>query len=119
MKSIDPTMLARLRSLQAQRDRCAAAIGAAYVEFELAKARLLAESKQDMLPRMGAALVEFEAVRLREMNKVTASSARQKEVGDAALRDVGIDPNDPRTHTIDLESGRVMVLIDGRWVNEE
>lgn len=120
MRTISTAHLNAIRMLTTRRDQNARAIGIAYVEFEIAKAKLLTTKAPDMLTRLGAACVELESYRNQYLQNIAADMKSQEEVAAEALRSVGIDVTDKsKTHTIDLETGRVKVLRDQQWVNEE
>lgn len=111
--NIDALTLKVLRTLTAQRTRYANTLGVAFVEMELAKAKAL--SQPDAITKVGAAQVEFEGYRNRYMAKIAASGKQQEEVGKAALRSLGLDPDGKVNYTIDLQSGAVLRLDAGKW----
>lgn len=116
MRLINKNHLDRICGLTARRDQHARSLGMAYVEFELVKAKLLAEKPLDMMLQLGAACAEFDGFRNLYMGKVAADKKMQETVAMAALREAGIDPDDKtRTHTIDLATGAIKVLIGDQW----
>lgn len=98
---------------QVQRDN-AHALGVAVAEFELAREQL-SPSVPNFLLRLGALVAEFEGYKTSFMNAVKATRVRQREAGEAALREVGIDP---ASGEYCVRDGVVMKLVDAQWVGE-
>lgn len=113
----------RLRELQEQigrKDQAAFALGVAVAELELEKARVrgsLSMSAHEKLYRIGAATSEFDKYKDTHMHVVAEANARQQEVGDAALRELGLAPE--RTFIIEPKSGDVLELVNGAYVEAQ
>ena len=115
MKKISEKYLAQLKMQQSVRDSAAYAFGSASVEFEIEKAKLVMLKGNDKTLRYGALCFELDGHRERCMKIVARSMKEQKKIGDAAMRESGIDP-DPATFTIDLATGVVQQLVGADWV---
>ena len=113
----------RLAVLQEQvrlKDQAAFALGVAVAELELEKARVrgsLEMSDHEKLYRIGAAHSEFDKYVGTHMRTVAGANSKQAEVGEAALRELGL-PHE-RTFTIDPKSGEVLELLNGAYVPVE
>lgn len=112
MKTIAQQPLAKLRQLTSRRDGHARTLGIAFVEMELATAKSIAERNPNL---MYAAKVEFDGYRQRYMGKIAEDCKRQEQIGKAALRAVGLNPDGTINYTIDLQTGAVKVLKNGAW----
>ena len=114
LKKISDSHIDLLKAQQAIRDSAAFAFGSACVEFEMEKAKLALLDGQNKVLRYGAVCFELDGHRDRCMKIIVRSMARQKTIGDAALRCAEIDPNSA-TFTIDLAAGAVLVLNGQEW----
>ena len=114
MTKIADDLLAKLVAQLAIRDSAAMALGQAHVEFELARARMVAEGTISNLT-YGALHVELDGHRERCMKIYARSMKEQGVIGNAALRAAGVDL-DASTVTIDLATGVVMRLEGDKWV---
>lgn len=117
---VDPEHLRRLNAARERMDRHARTLGLGYVEFEMAKAGILAARAPDCMTLLGVACAEFEGLRNSYMGKIAADKKRMDQCVEEALNHLKIDPLDKKKHwTIDFSTGVVMQLIEGKWVPEE
>ena len=120
MKHISGANLGHLRDLLSRREAEATHMGVALVELELAKARIYekyAARRKALHLHLGAAQHEFEMIKRAIMARVESLVVQQREVGEHAMREVGIDPHRRGTdYTINLKNGQVLELYDSTWI---
>lgn len=120
MKRISEANLLRLRDLVDRKDAEARNYGVAGIELELAKIeinRKFGHRYHERNKRIGAAQFEFDTHARNIMARVTALNDQQRETGEHAMREVGIDPGKKGTdYTIDLKTGQVLELFEGTWI---
>lgn len=116
---INPAALDQLREQTKRRDQAAFALGVALAEYELAKAAIYMTvdtvARDERLLRLGAVQDEFDGYRDTHMKIIVQSRTAQKSIGDAALRQLGLD-SVTQTFTIDERTGEVLELIAGNYV---
>ena len=101
------------------KNHAAHALGVASVEMELEKLRLsdpkTEMESQERIFRIGAVQSEFDGYRSTHMGVVLKANARQREIGEAALAELGL-ASTKRVFTIDERNGEVLELINGTYV---
>ncbi len=123
MKKISSEHLAHIRDISSRREAEAQRMGVAVIEFEQAKASIyqrFAARPKSLQVRLGAAAHELEMHKRSIMARVESLVVQQREVGEHAMREVGVNPQERGTDfTIDLKTGEVLSLRDNAWISIE
>lgn len=106
--------MARLKEIQTRQDYHAFSLGVLEWEFLKRRALLLdvaTDGKPD-LEKLGALQWEQDTKQAFWYEKITTTETAQREVGEAALRNAGVDPN---AGEFTISEGVVLVLKQGVW----
>ena len=116
---ISDKALAQIKEQIRFKDLAAHALGVAMVSMELEKLRLTDPasemSRSERYMRLGAVQSEFDGYRATHMGVVLKANARQREIGEAALEELGL-ASESRVFTIDERNGDVLELINDTYV---
>ncbi len=116
---ISEECLSRIQEQIDLKNKAAGALGVASVEMELEKLRI-SDPQTDMTRgerffRLGAVQSEFDGYRATHMGVVLKANARQREIGEEALAQIGLT-SPTRIFTIDERNGEVFELVNGAYV---
>lgn len=80
----------------------------------LEQLRQCQQDRERSVARLGILALQWHQAVKHADHEVMMSERAQRQIGEAALRALGFDP-EREDLTVDLETGAVLRLVDGRW----